>query len=117
MRPLAVSGEVMRLVRIIIAGLLALSLGILPVSAAMAMSKAHAAQAEMSMGAPADDCPCCNVAKKCGADLCQFKCFSTPAISVENLPLPQPRLLAMIGSTTAAPSPFNLRPEPPPPRS
>lgn len=108
----------MRFVRIIIAALLALSLGILPVSAAMAMSKAHAAKAEISMSAPAaDDCPCCNAAKKCGADLCQLKCFSTPAISVENLPLAQPPPLALIASTTAAPSSFDLRPDPPPPRS
>lgn len=104
----------MRSVRLIIAVLLAASLAILPMSAAMAMT--HAAKAEMSMGASGDNCPCCNAARKCATDTCQFKCFSAPAI-LEGAPLAQPRPELFIAIGEATLSPFLARPDPPPPRS
>lgn len=105
----------MRIVRIIVAVLLAASLAIPPITTAMAMTSA--AKAEMSMVTSGSDCPCCNAAKKCAADLCQFKCFHTLAISVEGLPLAEPLPEPLVAVYAASFSPVTLRPDPPPPRS
>ncbi len=105
----------MRTIRLVIAALFAVNLAIVPVSAAMAMF--HGAKAQMSMSSSMDDCPCCNAAKKCATDLCQFKCFNTPAISVHGVPLVRPLPEPLVAGATTAWSPFTLGPEPPPPRS
>ena len=105
----------MRAIRLIVVVLLAASLGILPVSAGIAMT--HAAKAEMSMSASGTDCPCCNAAKKCVTDHCQFKCFNTPAISVDGFPLAQPVPEPLAPVCVAALSPFSRQLDPPPPRS
>ena len=104
----------MRALRLIMAVLLAASLAVLPVSASMAMT--HAAKAKMSMSASGADCPCCNAAKKCATDICMFKCFSTPAISVDGFPLAQPLPEPLIAVRVAALSPFSRQLDPPPPR-
>jgi hypothetical protein len=105
----------MRIHRLVIAVLLALSFTVLPVAAAMA--RMHAASSEMSMGASGGDCPCCDAAHRCPADMCMLKCFSVSAVVLEGSPLiaPQPALFAV-----AAMRPwvaFSARPDPPPPRS
>lgn len=105
----------MRTIRLIITALVAVNLAVVPMSAAMAMF--HGANVQMSMSSSMDDCPCCNAAKKCATDLCQFKCFNTPAISVHGLPLVRPLTEPLIAGPTAPWSPFALRPDPPPPRS
>jgi len=105
----------MRAIRLIIAGLLAASLTILPLSAGMAM--ANAAKSEMSMSASVDDCPCCNPAKTCAADHCLFACYNAPAISAGGLPLVQPPPQPLVGIGLTTMSPFLRQPDPPPPRS
>jgi len=108
----------MRTIRLMIVALFAVNLAIVPISAAMAMSAmSHGAKTEMSMSSSMHDCPCCNAAKKCATDLCQFKCFGTPAISVRGLSLVEPLPETLIAGATAAWSPVTLRPDPPPPRS
>jgi hypothetical protein len=105
----------MRLIRLVIAGLLAASVAVLPVSVGMA--KLHEAKAEMSMSAPDSDCPCCNAAHKCATDICTLKCYNSAALYVEGQllvgPLPEP----LIEMASPAMSPFSQRPDPPPPRS
>lgn len=105
----------MRTIRLAIAVLLAMSLTILPVSAAMNVG--HVAKAEMSMGASGDDCACCNATKKCLTDICMFKCYNAPAISVEGMPSAQPLPQPYVAIRAAFLSPFSTRPDPPPPRS
>ena len=105
----------MRTIRLIIVALLAIGLAVVPMSAVMAQS--HGAKAAASMSSSMDDCPCCNAAKKCETDLCQFKCFNTPAVSVHGLPLVRPLPEPLFAGATAAWSPLALRPDPPPPRS
>ncbi|HET6222015.1 MAG TPA: hypothetical protein VFE11_07610, partial [Dongiaceae bacterium] len=62
----------MRTVRLFIAALLALSLAVLPASAAMA--RTHIANADMTMSAVddagGDDCPCCSGGWKCASRIC-----------------------------------------------
>jgi hypothetical protein len=102
----------MRFCRLILAGLLAASVALLPVSAAMAMT--HAAKAEMSMSASGDDCPCCKSAQ---ADACPFTLCSLQAISVDGpaMLMPTPACFAERGPQILAG--VSLRPTPPPPRS
>lgn len=101
----------MRVLRPIRSLLLAVGLAVLPVSAAMAMT--HAVKAEISMGSPGEDCPCCNPAK---TDACPLKCCHLQALTVEGF-----------APFNAAPADFgahkahlgiavSLRPDPPPPR-
>lgn len=106
----------MRTLRLIIAVVLATSLIALPMSAAMAMTRAT--DAEMSMTGSSDDtCPCCDAAHRCSTDVCMLKCCNASAILVTGLALVQPRLEtpATIGST--GPAEFSRPPDPPPPRS
>ena len=105
----------MRSFRLIIAVLLAVSLSIVPVSAAMAVM--HVGAAEMSVSEPGSDCPCCDAAHKCATDICTLKCHSSTAISVELKPLTErlPQRFAVMGAIR--PSPFSPQPDPPPPRS
>jgi hypothetical protein len=105
----------MRIYRLVIAALLALSLTVLPVAAGMA--RMHAAPSEMSMGASGHDCPCCDTAHRCPADICMLKCFNVPAIGLDVSPVvaPLPAPFAAIGVATLVA--FLSRPDPPPPRS
>lgn len=107
----------MRLIRLLIAVLLATSLAVPPVSAAMAKSMMQPAQTEMAMGASGGDCPCCNAAHKCVPDTCVLKCFNVSAIALDGQPLVRPvpaTFPAVVMTTLAA---FSPRPDPPPPRS
>ena len=105
----------MRTYRLAIAVLLALSFTILPVSAGMA--RMNAASSEMSMGAPGDDCPCCDAAHKCPGDTCALTCFNVSAIAADASPLlaPLPAPFASIALTPLVA--YSPRPDPPPPRS
>jgi len=105
----------MRFIRLVIAVLLATSVAMLPVSAGA--TKLHAAEAEMSMGAPGSDCPCCDAAHKCATDVCTLKCCNTVALAVEQAPLAGPFVQPFNELAGAAMSPFLQRPDPPPPRS
>lgn len=110
----------MRILRLLIAVLLATSLSVLPVSAGMA--KMHAAKAEMTMSASSDaggdDCVCCSPAGKCSTtSICLLKCFNVPAVLINGLPVTQPVPQLFVDIGWVAPSPFSLRPDPPPPRS
>lgn len=105
----------MRLIRLVIAVLLAASVAVLPVSAGV--TKLHAAKAAMSMSAPDSDCPCCNAAHKCATDVCTLKCYNTVALAVEQAPFAGPFVEPLIELADAAMSPFLQRPDPPPPRS
>ena len=105
----------MRTLRLAIAVLLAASLTILPMAAAMAVT--HVAKAEMAMDTAGDHCPCCNAAKKCATDICMFKCYNAPAISAEGLAMAKPSPAPIDITDGATLSPFPPRPDPPPPRS
>ena len=100
--------------RFIFAVLLAASLAMLPVSAAMA---SHAAKAEMSIGASDKDCACCDAAHKCPADACVVTCHAVSAISAVGPALSQPLPEAFASAALTEWSPFLARPDPPPPRS
>lgn len=105
----------MRTIRLIAALLVAASLVILPVATGMGMT--FAAKAEMNMGAPGSDCPCCDPSNMCATHHCMFVCYNMAAIAVEGLlegkPLPQD----LVAAGPASFSPFPPRPDPPPPRS
>lgn len=105
----------MRIIRSIVAALLALSLIVVPIAGATAMP--HASKAEMSMSASGDDCPCCNAAHKCPSDTCILKCYMGPALFVARMASmrPLPQVFAPMGAAQL--SPFAPRPELPPPRS
>lgn len=105
----------MRIYRLVIAALLALSFTVVPLAAGTAT--VHTASNEMSMGASHDDCPCCNAAHRCPADTCMLKCFNVSAIAVELSPIMAPLRapFAVIGVTTLVA--LIMRPDPPPPRS
>lgn len=105
----------MRAFRLMIDVLLAASLAILPVAAGMA--KSCAADPQLAMSAPGDECPCCNAAKKCPPDICMFKCYHVPAIAVRELSPARPLLAPFDIVDMAIPSPFSPQPDPPPPRS
>ena len=105
----------MRIYRLVIVALVALSFAVVPLAAGMA--GVHGASSEMSMGASHDDCPCCNAAHKCPADICMLKCFNVSAIAVELSPMmaPLPAPFAASGVTPLVA--LITRPDPPPPRS
>ena len=105
----------MRIVRSIFAALLALSLIVVPIAAATAMT--HASKAEMTLGAAGDDCPCCNVAHKCPSDTCVQNCYMGPALFVARILPLQPLRPILTPARTGQLSPFGSRPELPPPRS
>jgi hypothetical protein len=91
---------------------LATSLVILPLSASLAMK--HAAEADASMMASGDECPCCKPAK---LDTCLLMCCHVQAPTVEGF---VPWLAAPpefdVQNTRLAIA-VSLRPDPPPPRS
>lgn len=104
----------MRAVRFAISALLAMALAVLPVSAGLA--KPAAAQAEMSMGAPDDNCPCCDTTNDRAADVCHLKCCNAAAVLVEGQPLMPPTPGTDGNTVSGALSPFSRPPDPPPPR-
>lgn len=105
----------MRIVRSILAALLALSLAVVPIAAATAMP--HASKVEMAMSTSGGDCPCCNASHKCPSDTCILKCYMGPALFVARM-LPVQPLRPILTPTRASQlSPFAPRPELPPPRS
>ena len=108
----------MRVLRLLIAVLLATSLAVLPVSAVMAMT--HAANSDMTMSASGDnggdDCACCSPTGKCSTRICVLKCFNVPAVLIEGLPMTQPLPQLLVDIDRATMSPFSTRPDPPPPR-
>lgn len=104
----------MRIVRSIFAALLALSLIVVPIAAATAMT--HASKAEMNLGAAGDDCPCCNAAHKCSSDTCILKCYMGPALLVTRTATVQPLPQVFVPMPAVQLSPFAARPELPPPR-
>lgn len=101
----------MRILRLIWAVILAASLAILPVSAAMAMT--HGAKAEMSMSSPGDDCPCCNPSK---ANACSLKCCHLQALTVEGFAPFKASAADFDAHENDLGVAVSLRPEPPPPR-
>jgi hypothetical protein len=105
----------MRMCRLVIAVLLAVSFAALPIAAGMA--RVQAMSSEMSMDASPDDCPCCDAAHKCPADACMVKCFNVSAIAIATptVAAPLPPLFDPIGSLPWMA--FLPRPDPPPPRS
>jgi hypothetical protein len=102
----------MRLLRLIPALILAASLAILPVSAALAMM--HTADAGMAMGASPDDCPCC---KPDQSDACPMKCSQLSALTVAGAGLEQPAPIRFDEVEAVAFVAVFVRPEPPPPRT
>lgn len=105
----------MRIHRLVIAVLLALSFTVLPVAAGMA--RMHAASSEMSMGASGDDCPCCDAAHRCPADICMLKCFNVSAVGLDVSPFVAPLPAPFAAATMTTLVAFSARPDPPPPRS
>lgn len=105
----------MRIVRSILAALLALSLVVVPMAAASAMP--DTSKAEMTMSASSDDCPCCNAAHKCPSDTCILKCHMGPTLLVTRILTPQPLRPVLTPTRSARLSPFPPHPELPPPRS
>ena len=105
----------MRLLRVVLALLLAASIAASPAMAGMALSKS--AKAEMSMGSSADHCPCCDKTKKCPADHCMLQCYDVPAIVSATIVLQRSLHHTFARVDAVAPSPFPPRPDPPPPRS
>lgn len=75
------------------------------------------AKTEMSMSASTDNCPCCDAANKCAADICPVKCFNAAALLVVVQPLAEPVPKLFVRTGLPAMSPFAARPDPPPPRS
>jgi hypothetical protein len=104
----------MRAVRFAIVALIAMALAVLPVTASIA--KVGAAQAGMSMGAPDDNCPCCDTSNDRAADTCHLKCCHAAAVLVEAQPLTPPTPGAGTAIAEGALSPFSQPPDPPPPR-
>jgi hypothetical protein len=102
----------MRLLRLIPAMILAASLAILPVSAALAMM--HTADPGMAMGASPDDCPCC---KPNRSDVCPMKCSQLSALTVADAGVQQPARVRFDEVKAVAFVAVLVRPEPPPPRS
>ena len=102
----------MRLLRLIPALILAASLALLPVSAALAMM--HTADAGMAMGASPDDCPCC---KPDRSDACPMKCSQLSVLTIAGAGLEQPAPVRFDEVKAVAFVAVLVRPEPPPPRT
>ncbi len=101
----------MRICRLTLALLLAASLAILPLSSAVAM--AHAANADVTMSASGDDCPCC---KSTHPAMCPLECCQLQALSVEGWDMAEPDARGFVEGGAQAIAPLLLRPDPPPPR-
>jgi len=101
----------MRIARLILAGLLAASLAVLPVSAAVTMT--HATNAEIGMGASGDDCPCC---KSVRPDACPLAGCYMQAISVAGPALATPTAASFDEPGSQILVGLSLPPNPPPPR-
>jgi hypothetical protein len=107
--------KTMRTLRLIIAALVATSLSILPVSAAMAMT--HAGKAEMGVSASVKVCSCCDAARKCRAGQCVLSCSNASAVLTEGPTLAKPALGPLAGKGWEQLTPFQPEPQPPPPKS
>jgi hypothetical protein len=98
--------------RLVCALVLAVSLVILPVSAAFAALHAASVQADM-MGS-ADDCPCC---KRKHMDTCLFKCWQLQALIVRGAEVTNPAPVRFGETAAHRFAAFDFGPDPPPPRS
>jgi hypothetical protein len=100
----------MRIFRFICALVLAASLAVLPVSAALAMS--HVTKSDTSLMAPGDDCPCCTPTEP---ESC-LKCCHVQSLPIEGLLVtgPVPARFTELGADRFAA--VVLGPDPPPPR-
>jgi hypothetical protein len=102
----------MRTARLVLAILIAGSLAMLPISAAMSMS--HGTATGMTMSASLDDGPCDTSA---GRDTCPFAYCHLHLLTPEQPPLARPAVSFLAPLLLSDEPGAALAPDPPPPRS
>lgn len=102
----------MRVCRLMLIAVMAITLAALPMAA---VEMTHAENAQASMSAAGDECPCCNPAQP--PEKCPLTCCHVQAIAVDGALIVPSLAIFYAGTGARRGTAISIQPDPPPPRS